>query len=33
MQVRAGWLNALHVPYRGNSPALTDLLGTHVKNR
>ena len=30
MKVRAGWLNALHVPYRGNAYALAGLLGTHV---
>lgn len=30
MKLRAGWLNALHVPYRGNSPALADLMGAHV---
>lgn len=30
MKVRAGWLNALHVPYRGNTPALAQLLGGHV---
>jgi tripartite-type tricarboxylate transporter receptor subunit TctC len=30
MKVRAGWLNALHVPYRGDRFALAGLLGTHV---
>lgn len=30
MKVRAGWLNALHVPYRGNAYALAGLLGAHV---
>jgi tripartite-type tricarboxylate transporter receptor subunit TctC len=30
MKVRAGWLTALHVPYRGNAPALAGLLGNHV---
>jgi tripartite-type tricarboxylate transporter receptor subunit TctC len=30
MKVRAGWLNALHVPYRGNPAALADLMGAHV---
>lgn len=30
MKVRAGWLNALHVPYRGNSLALVGLMGAHV---
>lgn len=30
MKIRAGWLNALHVPYRGNSAALANLLGQHV---
>jgi tripartite-type tricarboxylate transporter receptor subunit TctC len=30
MKIRAGWLNALHVPYKGNGPALANLLGNHV---
>ena len=30
MKVRAGWLNALHVPYKGDRFALAGLLGTHV---
>jgi len=30
MKLRAGWLNALHVPYRGGSQALADVLGNHV---
>jgi tripartite-type tricarboxylate transporter receptor subunit TctC len=30
MKVRAGWLTALHVPYRGSAPALAGLLGNHV---
>lgn len=30
MKVRAGWLNALHVPYRANVYALADVLGAHV---
>ncbi|MGZ8231426.1 MAG: Bug family tripartite tricarboxylate transporter substrate binding protein, partial [Burkholderiales bacterium] len=30
LKMRAGWLNALHVPYRGNSHALADVLGNHV---
>ena len=30
MKIRAGWLNALHVPYRGNGAALAGLLGNHV---
>jgi tripartite-type tricarboxylate transporter receptor subunit TctC len=30
MKVRAGWLTALHVPYRGNAPALAGILGNHV---
>jgi tripartite-type tricarboxylate transporter receptor subunit TctC len=30
MKIRAGWLDALHVPYRGNGPALVDVLGNHV---
>jgi tripartite-type tricarboxylate transporter receptor subunit TctC len=30
MKLRAGWLNALHVPYRGGAQALTDVLGNHV---
>jgi tripartite-type tricarboxylate transporter receptor subunit TctC len=30
MKLRAGWLTALHVPYRGNAPALAGLLGNHV---
>ena len=31
MKMRAGWLNALHVPYRGNSAALANLLGNHIE--
>ena len=30
MKLRAGWLNALHVPYKGNPIALAELLGAHV---
>ncbi len=30
MKLRAGWLNALHVPYRGGAQALADVLGNHV---
>jgi tripartite-type tricarboxylate transporter receptor subunit TctC len=30
MKLKAGWLNALHVPYRGAAPALAALLGKHV---
>ena len=30
LKMRAGWLNALHVPYRSNSHALADVLGNHV---
>jgi tripartite-type tricarboxylate transporter receptor subunit TctC len=30
MKMRAGWLNGLHVPYRGNGAALAGLLGNHV---
>lgn len=30
VKIRAGWLNALHVPYRSNSQALADLMGNHV---
>ena len=30
MKLKAGWLNALHVPYRGVAPALGALLGRHV---
>ena len=30
MKLNAGWLNALHVPYRGAAPALAGLLGQHV---
>jgi tripartite-type tricarboxylate transporter receptor subunit TctC len=30
MKLQAGWLNALHVPYRGNAQALAGLLGNHV---
>lgn len=30
MKMRAGWLSALHVSYRGNSQALADLMGNHV---
>jgi len=30
MKVRAGWLSALHVPYKGDRFALAGLLGTHV---
>ncbi len=30
MKQRAGPLNTLHVPYRGNGPALVELLGGHV---
>jgi tripartite-type tricarboxylate transporter receptor subunit TctC len=30
LKLRAGWLSALHVPYRGNGMALAGLLGTHV---
>ncbi len=30
MKLRAGWLNALHVPYRASVHALADLLGAHV---
>ena len=30
MKIRAGWLTALHVPYRGNGAALAGLLGNHV---
>jgi tripartite-type tricarboxylate transporter receptor subunit TctC len=30
LKLRAGPLNTLHVPYKGNGPALTELLGGHV---
>jgi tripartite-type tricarboxylate transporter receptor subunit TctC len=30
MKIRGGWLNALHVPYRGNPPALAEVMGAHV---
>jgi tripartite-type tricarboxylate transporter receptor subunit TctC len=30
MKLKAGWLNAVHVPYRGTAPALAALLGQHV---
>ena len=30
LKLRAGWLSALHVPYRGNGMALAGLLGSHV---
>jgi tripartite-type tricarboxylate transporter receptor subunit TctC len=30
MKVRAGWLTALHVPYKGGAMALAGLLGNHV---
>jgi tripartite-type tricarboxylate transporter receptor subunit TctC len=30
MKLKAGWINALHVPYRGAAPALAALLGRHV---
>ena len=30
MKIRAGWLSALHVPYRSNSQALADVMGNHV---
>ena len=29
-KMRAGWLNALHVPYKGNPQALAGLMGEHV---
>ncbi|HZN22806.1 MAG TPA: tripartite tricarboxylate transporter substrate binding protein [Burkholderiales bacterium] len=31
MKLQAGWLNALHVPYRGSAQALAGLLGNHVQ--
>jgi tripartite-type tricarboxylate transporter receptor subunit TctC len=30
MKLKAGWLSALHVPYRSNAQALAGLLGNHV---
>jgi tripartite-type tricarboxylate transporter receptor subunit TctC len=30
LKVRAGWLNALHVPYKGTAQALAHLMGNHV---
>jgi tripartite-type tricarboxylate transporter receptor subunit TctC len=30
MKIRAGWLNALHVPYRAHAHAVADVLGNHV---
>jgi tripartite-type tricarboxylate transporter receptor subunit TctC len=30
MKLQAGWLNALHVPYRGSAQAFAGLLGNHV---
>jgi tripartite-type tricarboxylate transporter receptor subunit TctC len=30
MKVQAGWLDALHVPYRGSAQAFAGLLGQHV---
>jgi tripartite-type tricarboxylate transporter receptor subunit TctC len=31
MKLRCGWLSALHVPYRGNSAAMANVLGHHVE--
>lgn len=31
MKIHGGWLNALHVPYRGNAHALADVLGNYVQ--